>query len=115
MFTSLSIKLKPETLRSVAFGSISSSYTALGSALSNPARIFMLQNFTDTTLFFSFDGVNDHLVIPSDGFLLLDATANKTREQGFYVSEGTQIYVKDNGSAASSGSAYLSVFYGSTN
>lgn len=109
---SLSIKLEPETLRSLAFGSISSSYAALGSQISNPARILMFQNFTDVDLLFSFDGINDHLILPSDGFLLLDVTANKTREQGFYIQEGKQIYVKDTGSAASSGSAYLTVFYG---
>jgi hypothetical protein len=108
----LSIRLMPEPVRSLAFGSISGTYAGVGSALSNPARIVLFQNFTDQTVMLSFDGIEDHFPIASNGFVLLDITANKTVTQGFYIGEGTRFYVRDIGSAATSGDVYISVFYG---
>lgn len=104
------IRLYPETLRSLAFGSISGTYAGIGSAFLQPSRILYVLNNTDVLLTFSFDGVNDHFVLPSSGFLLLDVTANKTNTGGaFSIAEGQRIYVKG---APTSGSAYVSTFYG---
>lgn len=111
MATSLSIRLEAELLRSLAFGSIGASYTGIGTSLESPVRIFHLQNLTDAELMFSFDGVDDHLVLPSNGYILLDVTANKTREDGCYLAEGTRIYVKQLGIPAS-GNIYLTTFSG---
>jgi hypothetical protein len=107
-----SIKLLPEVVRSLAFGSISGTYMGVGSALDNPARIVLFQNYTDQTVMFSFNGVDDHFPIASMGFVLLDVTANKTISQGFYIGEGTRFYVRDIGTATTSGDVYISVFYG---
>lgn len=109
---SLAIRLVPETVRTLAFGSISGTYMGIGTTFSKPIRIFLLQNLTDQTLMFSFDGINDHLPLPASGYILLDVTSNKTLQQGFFVAEGTRIYVKDLGSAPTSGSIYLTTFYG---
>jgi hypothetical protein len=108
----LSIKLLPEPIRSLAFGSISGTYAGIGSELANPARIILFQNYTDQTVMFSFNGIDDHFPIASNGFVLLDITANKTNTQGFYIAEGTRFYVRDIGSATTSGDVYISVFYG---
>ena len=105
------IRLKPEALRSLAFGSIGAAYTAIGTSLDYPARVFLLQNLTDKTLMFSFDNVDDHLVLPTGGYLLIDVTANRSLSQGFYISKGQKVYVKQVG-VPTSGSVYLSVFYG---
>lgn len=109
---SLSIRLRADDLRSLGFASITPTYTAIGSPMSFPIRIFHLQNLTDETLMFSFDGIDDHLVLPASGFILLDITGNKTREQGFFLAEGDTIYVKELGNPTS-GSVYLTTFYGS--
>lgn len=101
-----------EELRSLAFGSISSSYAIIGTVFANPVRIVYVQNLTDVTLIFSNDGVTDHVCLPAQGFILLDLTANKTVDSGFYFDRFTGFYVKDTGSAASTGSVYLTAIYG---
>jgi hypothetical protein len=107
----LAIKIFPEAVRSLAFGSISGAYMGIGTPLANPSRIILIQNFTDASLMLSFDGVTDHVPIAADGFVLLDVTANKTVSQGFYIAEGTRFYVKEIGTP-SVGSIYISSFYG---
>lgn len=111
MSTSLSIRLEPEEVRELAFGSIGASYMGVGSAMDKPIRIFLLQNLTDALLMFSFDGVTDHLPLPANGYLLIDIAANKTREQGYYLAEGSRIYAKESGTPTT-GSVYLTTFYG---
>lgn len=112
MSYSQSIRMRPETLRSLAFGSIGASYAAIGSALAHPSRIIQLYNDTDTGLLFSMDGVNDHWFIPSKSGIVYDLTANKSREQGMYIAEGTIFYVKQSG-VPSSGNVYITSLYGS--
>jgi len=105
------IRMRAEELRSLASGAIGAAYAALGDSMDNPVRIFYLQNWTDEALMFSFDGVTDHLPLPSAGYMLIDVTANKSLPEGFYLSQGDSIYVKQIG-APTTGSVYLSVFYG---
>lgn len=104
-------RLAPETIRSLAFGSIVAGYTAVGSALANPARIVVFNNLTDESLMFSFDGTNDHLAVAGPGSFVLDVTANKALGDGLYIAQGTIFYVKRIGTPTT-GSAYISVFYG---
>jgi len=108
---SLSIRLIPEPVRSLAFGSIGVAYMGIGTAITKPVRIFHLQNLTDANLMFSFGGVDDHVAIPAGGYLLIDVTANKSNERGFFIGEGERIYVKRIGTPTT-GSVYLSTFYG---
>ena len=108
---SLDIRLVPETLRSLAFGSIGATYMGIGTALTEPSRILIIQNLTDAILLFSHDGVNDHLILNTLTSLVLDVTANKTIDTGFYVAAGTRIYVKRSG-IATTGSVYVSSFHG---
>jgi hypothetical protein len=108
----LSIRVLPELVRTLAFGGISGAYAVVGTPLLNPARIIIFQNFTDGDMMISFDGVNDHLPVAKTGFVLLDVTANKTGSvQGFSIAQGTQFYIKQI-SAPSTGSFYISSFYG---
>lgn len=109
---SRSIRLVPETLKSLAFGSIGAAYMGVGTAFTSPIRILKIQNLTDALLLFSFDGVNDHDILPTNGFTIYDVSANKTIEQGFYVGEGTRVYVKRSGTPTT-GSVYVTAFYGS--
>jgi len=105
------IKLLPETLRSLAFGSIGAAYMGVGTALDNPSRMLIIQNLTDAAVLFSFDGVNDHLVLDDGVSLVMDITANKSISHGFYIAAGTRIYVKRSG-VPTTGSVYVSSFYG---
>ena len=110
MSQNLSIRMLPEPLRSIAAGSISPTYTGIGSAFADPVRIFFLQNQTDVGLTFSWDGITDNVYLPSDSFLLLDVATNSSQPAGaIYFGQGQRIYVAG---SPSTGSVYLSVFYG---
>jgi len=111
---SLAIRLMPETVRSVAFGVIGNVYMGLGTAMTRPIRIIVLQNLTDEGLMFSFNGVDDHLPLHSQSSLVLDITSNKTISQGFFIAEGARFYVKAlvPGTFPTLGAAYLTTFYG---
>lgn len=110
----LAVKFAAEPLRSLAFGSISGTYAGIGTPFDHPIRQLYIQNLTDKTLVYSFNGVDDHFKLPEQGFLLLDVTANKTQQGGWYVAEGTRIYVKQDSAAATAGEAVVSAFYGDT-
>jgi len=105
------IRLVPEPARTLAHGSIGASYMGVGTAFENPIRIIVIQNITDATLMFSFDGIDDHIPLPREGFILLDITANKSIEHGFYIPEGARIYVKQI-SAPTQGAVYVTAFHG---
>lgn len=108
----LSIRFTPETVRTIAFGSIAAGYMGVGTAVNHPIRQFLIQNLTDAILMFSFDGINDHFPLPSNGFFLDDICSNVTHSAGWFLAEGTRLYVKEIG-VPTSGTVYFSVFYGS--
>ncbi len=106
----LSIRIYPEVLRTAAFGAISGTYSGIGTALLNPARLLYIVNNTDVLLTFSFDGINDHFVIPQQSYILLDITSNTTVVGGvFAIAQGQRIYVKG---APTLGTVYLTTFFG---
>ena len=106
-----SIRLVPEPVRSLDHSLITANYTGIGTEITNPIRILRVQNITNVLLWFSYDGVNDHEALPANSFLLLDITANKTGNHGYYLAEGTRIYVKRNGIPID-GAVYVTVYYG---
>ena len=107
----LAVRLYPEVLRTLAFGSISGTYAGIGTPLLNPSRILYVVNVTDVLLTISFDGINDHFVIPSQSYILIDVTSNTTiTGASLAISQGQRIYAKG---APSLGSVYLSTFFGS--
>lgn len=110
----LAVKFAAEPLRSLAFGSISGTYTGIGTSFSHPIRQLYVQNLTDKTLVYSFNGLDDHFKLPEQGFLLLDVTSNKTQQGGWFIAEGQRLYVKLDGAAATAGEAVVSAFYGDT-
>lgn len=109
---SLAIRLLPEPVRTLGFASIDGTYMGVGTTLTNPVRIFVIQNLTDSLLMFSFDGINDHLPLPSNGYIVLDVSANKTTKQGFFLAEGERLYVKDTGTPPGEGAVYFTTFCG---
>lgn len=109
----LAINLYPEPLRSVSFSSLSGTYIGIGAAFAHPIRILHITNLTDVTVLLSLDGITDHLVTPSNSFILLDLTANKTLDQGSYIAQGSRIYVKEIG-IPTTGDVYVAAWFGTT-
>lgn len=103
-----------DTLRSLAFGSISGTYAAVGSALTVNPRIMCITNKTQGDMIFSVDSTNSsgNLFVPAGTFKLFDLTANLVpgKDDNFVIAEGTQFYVKQV-TAPVSGSVYLEFIY----
>lgn len=103
-----------DTLRSLAFGSISGTYAAVGAVFAHPARIICIVNNTNGDMIFSTDSTNasGNLFIPAGGFKLLDVTANMIpdKDDSLAFPAATQIYVKQS-SAPTSGSVYVELVY----
>lgn len=108
----LAIRIQAEPVRSQVSAAIVVGYTAIGTPFDEAIRILFVQNLTDSTVMFSLDGVNDHFPLPSNGFLLLDITTNKTIPQGAFIAKGTTVYVKEEGVSPTTGTVYVSAFYG---
>ncbi len=105
------LRLVPDSLRTAAFGAIGPAYVALGSVFLHPMRIISIKNLTDGDLLFSFDGVNDHEVVPSQAGIVWDFCTNRYGMAGAVIGVGTTIYVKQS-EVPTVGSVYLSCFYG---
>lgn len=107
----MAVRAAFETLRTLAFGSISGSFAAVGTPLLNPARLVHVYNGCNTDMEFSIDGTNAHFYVPAGGFILFDFTTNHTSPEGFFIPQGTQFYVKQ-ASAPGSGAVWITVVYG---
>lgn len=99
-----------EPLRSLAFGSISGTYAAVGTAFEYPSRLICFTNGTEGDMIFSRDPalVAGEIFVSAGGFKLFDiATNHKPSNQDDFVFEkGTQWYVKQL-EAPVSGSVYI--------
>lgn len=104
-------KVRAEAVREAAFGSIGAAYAALGSALSDHCRIFSVFNSTDVDVYISFDGTTNHLRVASGTGQVYDLTANKVRDDGFFVPVGTVVYQKRVSGAPTTGAVWAQVVY----
>lgn len=110
--SNLAVRLYPEPIRTLAFGSISGTYAGIGTSFANASRLLIIQNFTEVTLTYSWDGVTDHLVLPTNGQIIIDVTANQTSTGGsLNFAIGTRIYVKG---SPTTGAVYVTTFYGAS-
>jgi hypothetical protein len=101
-----------EPLRSIAFGSISGTYAAIGTAFAFAARVLIINNLTNANITISFDGINDHLAIASSTSMILDVCSDRGSNANILViPAGTVVYVKQTSGAPTSGSVYVSVMY----
>ena len=92
---SFSLRLIPEPVRSLAFGSIGAAYMGVGTSIDKKARMIHISNLTDSNLMFSFDGVNDHFPLQKNTFLFIDVCLNRTGSDFFSFSIGDRLYVKE--------------------
>ena len=101
-----------DTLRTLAFGSISGTYAAVGTPIANNWREFRLLNATNGDMFFSADGVNDNFFLPANTFLLWDLSTNApiNEADNFALSLQTQFYVRQS-TAPTTGAVYVEGIY----
>ena len=101
-----------EPLRSLAFGSISASYTQIGTPTDHPVRLICITNASQGDMLFSLDGITDHLFLHAGSFKLFDIQSNMSpeKESDFVFDKGTRFYVKQV-DAPVSGAVYVEVLY----
>lgn len=90
-------QVKADSIRTKAFGTVTNSYTAVGSPLTQNWRMFRIANNTDGDLLFSLDGTTDNFFVPAGGFVLYDMAANALNvldADWLVLKIGTQFYVK---------------------
>lgn len=110
--SSIAIKLKPEELRLLSFGSVSGTYADLGDAFEHPIVLFHLVNNLNADILVSFFNQEDHVFVKEGSFVLYDVAANREEPAGCRTFErGTIVQVKKASSNPTSGAVYLSVFY----
>lgn len=98
-----------DSLRSLASSSVTSSYQAVGTALTFPARIVKIVNNSTKDVTVSTDGTNDHDFVPAGGFTLYDCGTNRGNPSpSMSIRQGTQISIKG---TAGTGTVYVVVLY----
>lgn len=114
------IKAAFESLKRLGFAAIGANFVGIQDMAGNPAaalnpiRLFTILNRTDQDLFFSFDGINPFLLIPSSESYTVDLCSNQSIVAGgFELPEGTRLYVKQNLAAPTAGAIYWTICYGS--
>jgi len=100
-----------DAVRSVAFGSITGSYTAIGTALGHAMRVLHFINGTDGDVMISFDGTTDNVPVLAGSFDLYDLTSDQDQNESFRYQSGTQLYVKYI-TAPTKGTLYVVAIYG---
>lgn len=109
-----SIKIAYEPLRSLPFGTVTTSYIPIGGSFANPARLINVTNLTDSNILISFDGITDHTIVAAGSFFLYDYCSNKSDSGGIFEQpERTQIYAKAESSLPTTGKLYVTVIYAS--
>lgn len=119
------LRLGIETIRSLLFSSISGTYFGITSVpLQFAARLVCITNLTNSNLFVALtggstpasDGTADQLIIPANGFKLLDVMTNHYPQDGQPMSiiVGTRFWARTatGSSNPTSGFIYVESFYG---
>jgi len=106
-------KARYEGLRSIAFGTIGTGYTQIGTNFSNPVRILIVTNATNQGLFFSYDGMTDNSWIPaSSAPRIINYCANSAGAVGLLEHPmQTGVFVKYVTNAPTSGAVYIETIY----
>ena len=118
------LRLGIETIRSLIFSSISGTYFGITSVgLLFPARLICFTNTTNSNLFVALgpptpasDGTADQLIVPANGFKLLDIMTNHYPQDGapMQIPLGTRLWARTatGSSNPTSGFIYAEAFYG---
>lgn len=101
------LRARLEPLRSLGFGSISGTYSAVGSAIDVSCAVICITNLTDADMIFSVNSsiAEGQFVVGAGGYKLIDLTANDLA-----LPSQITLYVKQI-SAPTKGAVYLEVLY----
>ena len=106
--SSLSTRVRWETLRSINSATFTGAYQAIGMPLAHDAFLIKIVNNSTSLVTISIDGATLVDVVPSGGFFLYDERTNASRVDGQTIPKGTQFYVVG---AAGVGFVYLVAQY----
>lgn len=98
-----------DPIRTLAFGAIGAAFAPIGAAVASPVRIFLIKNFTDVNIDFSIDGVNINFILLSSTGQVIDLTANKVKDDGFFIREGTIFYARQSAGAPTLGNVHVEI------
>lgn len=103
---------KFDELRSLAFGGISGTYAAVGSATTVRPRIVTITNNTEGDMLFTTDNSRDEIFVAAGAFKLYDiqANINTNSDDAYVLPLALQFYVKQI-AAPVSGSVYIEIIY----
>lgn len=104
------VSLVPEALRTNSVA-IDGTYRVIGSPLTHPVRYIKFQNLSTQSVYISWNGIHDHMILPANSFDVIDIATNKQKTDAGFISKGTQFWVRQVG-AAPVGNVYISVLYG---
>ncbi len=96
--------------QSLGFASIGATYAEVGTT-KYPSRMILFQNFTDATVWWSFDGVNDNFPMLPNGYFVLDICTNQDLNQGMFLDVDRNMFVRYLSGAPTLGSVYFTYFY----
>ena len=102
-----------DTVRTLGFAAISGSYIAVGTPIQHNWRLVHFINNTDGDVYFSVDGINDNVFVPTGSFVLYDVSTNSSSSVGasdLLFELYTQFYVKEV-TATTSGDVYVQGMY----
>lgn len=108
----MGIQFRMAPMRTVAFGSIGATYSAIGTPVTRPGNLVWLDNLTDANVIISFDGgIEDHLIVAANSGKVVDISTNRRVTDDLNISIGTWFYIKRESAAPTSGNFYLSYGY----
>jgi hypothetical protein len=100
-----------DAVRSIANGSITSSYQPLGAAFGHAMRVMYISNPTDGDMMFSFDSITDNFFVPAGGYVVFDLTSDQDANESFRYQAGSQLYIKYI-TAPTKETVYVTLIYG---
>lgn len=119
------LKLNIETIRSLLFSSISTTYFKIVNvATENPSRLICFTNLTNSNLFITItsgntpasDGTEDQIILPANGYKILDIMTNHYPQEGapMELPKGSYFWARTatGSSDPTSGFVYVEVYYG---
>lgn len=97
-----------EPIKTLAFGGISAAYASVGAVTTYRLREVGFSNTTQGDMYFSIDGVTDHIFVAAGSYKTIDIQANMNPEKDdkYVLPVGTQFSVKQI-TAPVSGSVYV--------
>jgi hypothetical protein len=82
--------------------------SVVASPITNPSRVLIFVNESGNTVFISWDGTNDHVVLLAGASFIFDEQSNSVSNSDYNTAARTQFYVRG---TAGAGNVWLSTFY----